>query len=79
MYSIQYVGFVMQGKLFTSVEATADFNGLCLVPSTGMIFAANEDTKIQTYYIPVSIFMHLNFSYIYLLMFKFSEYCMCQK
>jgi len=49
----------MQGKLFTSVEAAADFNGLCLIPNTGMIFAANEDTKIQTYYIPVSIFMHL--------------------
>ncbi|KAJ4433879.1 hypothetical protein ANN_16192, partial [Periplaneta americana] len=40
------------GKLFTSIEGTADFNGLCLVPNTGMIFAANEDTKIQTYYIP---------------------------
>jgi len=45
---------MMQGKLFTSIEAAADFNGLCLVPNTGMIFAANEDTKIQTYYIPVS-------------------------
>ena len=45
---------MMQGKLFTSVEAAADFNGLCLVPNTGMVFAANEDTKIQTYYIPVS-------------------------
>jgi ribosome biogenesis protein ENP2 len=40
------------GKLFTSIEAAADFNGFCLVPNTGMIFAANEDTKIQTYYIP---------------------------
>ncbi|XP_023703334.1 nucleolar protein 10 isoform X2 [Cryptotermes secundus] len=40
------------GKLFTSIEAAADFNGLCLVPNTGMIFAANEDPKIQTYYIP---------------------------
>ena len=45
---------MMQGKLFTSIEAAADFNGFCLVPNTGMIFAANEDTKIQTYYIPVS-------------------------
>lgn len=53
----------MQGKLFTSIEAAADFNGLCLVPNTGMIFAANEDTKIQTYYIPVSIFIYLNFIY----------------
>ena len=53
-YSVEYVGLVMQGKLFTSIEAAADFNGLCLVPNTGMIFAANEDTKIQTYYIPVS-------------------------
>jgi len=45
---------MMQGKLFTSIEAAADFNGLCLVPNTGMVFAANEDAKIQTYYIPVS-------------------------
>ncbi|KAJ9586209.1 hypothetical protein L9F63_020149, partial [Diploptera punctata] len=40
------------GKLFTSIEGSADFNCLYLVPNTGMIFAANEDTKIQTYYIP---------------------------
>lgn len=40
------------GKLVTSIEGSAEFNGLCVVPNTGMIFAANEDTKIQTYYIP---------------------------
>jgi hypothetical protein len=46
--------------LFTSIEAAADFNVLCLIPNTGMIFATSEDPKIQTYYIPVSIYMHLN-------------------
>jgi hypothetical protein len=59
-YNIQYFDFTIQGKLFTSIEAAANFNGLCLVPNTGMIFAANEDPKIQTYYIPVSIDVHFN-------------------
>jgi len=37
---------------YVSVEATTDFNDLCLVPNTGMMFMANEDKKMQTYYIP---------------------------
>lgn len=40
------------GNLFTAVEATSSFNDLCIVPNTGMFFIANEDAKIQTYYIP---------------------------
>ncbi|CAG9825089.1 unnamed protein product [Phaedon cochleariae] len=40
------------GKLYTSIEASTEFNNLCTVPNTGLIFLANENTKIQTYYIP---------------------------
>jgi hypothetical protein len=78
-YSIEYFDFVFQGKLFTSIEAAADFNGLCLVPNTGMIFAANEDPKIQTYYIPVSIYMHFDINCCCSLQrLYFSVYYMCQ-
>ncbi|XP_012256477.1 nucleolar protein 10 [Athalia rosae] len=40
------------GKLYTSIETQSDFNNLCVVPNTGMLFIANENTKMQTYYIP---------------------------
>ncbi|XP_075214682.1 nucleolar protein 10 lethal (2) 34Fd [Lycorma delicatula] len=42
------------GTLFTSIEAgsTTQFNELCVVPNTGLMFIANENVKIQTYYIP---------------------------
>ncbi|CAG9771940.1 unnamed protein product [Ceutorhynchus assimilis] len=40
------------GKLCTSIEASTEFNNLCLVPKTGLFFLANENTKIQTYFIP---------------------------
>ncbi|KAK2722714.1 hypothetical protein QYM36_003034, partial [Artemia franciscana] len=40
------------GKPFCSIEAKADFNDFCLVPDTGMMFLANEDKKMLTYYIP---------------------------
>ncbi|GLH04953.1 Nucleolar protein 10 [Gryllus bimaculatus] len=40
------------GKPFTSIEATADFNNLCYVRDSGLMFIANENTKILTYYIP---------------------------
>ncbi|XP_043496596.1 nucleolar protein 10 [Polistes fuscatus] len=40
------------GKLYTSIEAENDFNDLCVIPDTGMLLIANENTKIQTYYIP---------------------------
>lgn len=44
--------FYFQGTLFTSIEASTEFNNLCTVPQTGLLFIANENTKIQTYYIP---------------------------
>ncbi|XP_011502950.1 PREDICTED: nucleolar protein 10 [Ceratosolen solmsi marchali] len=40
------------GKIYTSIEAQSDFNDLCIIPNTGMMFMANENTKIQSYYIP---------------------------
>lgn len=40
------------GKIFTSIEHKSDFNDLCHVKNTGMLFIANEDVKILTYYIP---------------------------
>ncbi|XP_066581841.1 nucleolar protein 10 [Prorops nasuta] len=40
------------GKLYTSIEAQAEFNDLCVIPNTGMLMMANETTKMQTYYIP---------------------------
>lgn len=42
------------GNLFTSVQAVENskFNDLCIIPNTGMFFLANEEAKIQTYYIP---------------------------
>jgi hypothetical protein len=48
-----YIFFVyLQGKLYTSIEASTEFNNLCVVPKTGLFFIANENTKIKTYYIP---------------------------
>lgn len=45
----------MQGKLFAVIESgnETEFNNLCVIPQTGMLFIANENTKIQTHYIPV--------------------------
>lgn len=40
------------GKIFTSIEGKSDFNDLCYIKNTGMLFIANENTKILTYYIP---------------------------
>ncbi|XP_028130525.2 nucleolar protein 10 [Diabrotica virgifera virgifera] len=40
------------GKLYTSIDASSEFNNLCTVPNTGLFFLANENPKIQTYYIP---------------------------
>ncbi|XP_078042598.1 nucleolar protein 10 lethal (2) 34Fd [Augochlora pura] len=40
------------GKLYTSIEGKHDFNDMCVVPKTGMLLLANEDPKMQTYYIP---------------------------
>ncbi|XP_018577166.1 nucleolar protein 10 [Anoplophora glabripennis] len=40
------------GKLYTSIEASTEFNNLCTIANSGLFFLANENTKIQTYYIP---------------------------
>ncbi|XP_033201086.1 nucleolar protein 10 lethal (2) 34Fd [Bombus vancouverensis nearcticus] len=40
------------GKLYTSIEAQHDFNDMCVIPNTGMVLIANENTKMQTFYIP---------------------------
>nr|CAI5833691.1 unnamed protein product [Callosobruchus analis] len=40
------------GKLYTSIEASTEFNNLCVVPRSGLLFLATENTKMQTYYIP---------------------------
>ncbi|XP_023332640.1 nucleolar protein 10 [Eurytemora carolleeae] len=40
------------GKAYTSIEATADFNDLCLYKQSGILFLANEQPKMQVFYIP---------------------------
>lgn len=42
----------VSGKPFTSITAPADLNDLCLVGNSGLMFLANEDKKILSYYIP---------------------------
>ncbi|CAD1472939.1 unnamed protein product, partial [Heterotrigona itama] len=42
----------IRGKLYTSIEAQHDFNDMCVIPNTGMLLIANENTKMQTFYIP---------------------------
>ncbi|KAJ8289502.1 hypothetical protein GJAV_G00002060 [Gymnothorax javanicus] len=40
------------GKLFSSIEPQADVNDVCVYPDSGMLFTANEDPKMNTFYIP---------------------------
>ncbi|XP_050549656.1 nucleolar protein 10 isoform X2 [Spodoptera frugiperda] len=40
------------GKQYTSIESSADFNDLCVIPNTGLNLMAVEDQKMQIYYIP---------------------------
>ncbi|KFM59426.1 Nucleolar protein 10, partial [Stegodyphus mimosarum] len=40
------------GKPYTTIQAPAHLNDLCFVPDTGLLFLANEDKKILTYFIP---------------------------
>lgn len=40
------------GAPHTSIESTVDFNDLCIVPNSGMLFLATEDTKMQSYFLP---------------------------
>lgn len=44
------------GKPYTSIEPPdTSLNDISLIKDTGLFFVANEDQKILTYYIPVSI------------------------
>ncbi|XP_016424974.1 nucleolar protein 10 isoform X5 [Sinocyclocheilus rhinocerous] len=40
------------GKVFSSIEPQANINDVCLYPGSGMLFTANEDPKMNTFYIP---------------------------
>lgn len=40
------------GKQMAYIESTANFNDFCTIPNTGMFFFAQEDIKMQTFYIP---------------------------
>ncbi|XP_068621190.1 nucleolar protein 10 isoform X2 [Battus philenor] len=40
------------GKQYTNIEASVDFNDLCIIPNTGLCMMAVEDPKMQIYYIP---------------------------
>lgn len=40
------------GEPHTSIESGVDYNDLCVVPHSGMLFLATEDTKMQTYFLP---------------------------
>ncbi|EMP42003.1 Nucleolar protein 10 [Chelonia mydas] len=42
------------GKIFTSMEPEHDINDVCLYPNSGMLLTANEDPKMNIYYIPRS-------------------------
>uniref|UniRef100_A0A8C4WA75 Nucleolar protein 10 n=1 Tax=Gopherus evgoodei TaxID=1825980 RepID=A0A8C4WA75_9SAUR len=42
-----------QGKIFTSMEPEHAINDVCLYPNSGMLLMANEDPKMNIYYIPV--------------------------
>ena len=45
--------FYFKGKPHTSIESDVEYNDLCVVPNTGMMFMATEDKKMQTYFLPV--------------------------
>ncbi|XP_045605009.2 nucleolar protein 10 isoform X1 [Procambarus clarkii] len=40
------------GAPHTSIESGVDYNDMCVVPNSGMLFLASEDTKMQTYFLP---------------------------
>uniref|UniRef100_A0A4W4F4A9 Nucleolar protein 10 n=1 Tax=Electrophorus electricus TaxID=8005 RepID=A0A4W4F4A9_ELEEL len=40
------------GKIFSSIEPPTNINDVCVCPGSGMIFTANEDPKMSTFYIP---------------------------
>ncbi|KAJ8387931.1 hypothetical protein AAFF_G00148650 [Aldrovandia affinis] len=40
------------GKVFSSIEPQTDVNDVCVYPGSGMLFTANEDPKMNTFYVP---------------------------
>ena len=40
------------GKPHTSIESEVEYNDLCVLPDSGMIFLATEHTNMQTYFLP---------------------------
>ncbi|KAM9708617.1 nucleolar protein 10 [Menidia menidia] len=40
------------GKMFSSIQPESDINDVCMYPNSGMLFTANEDPKMNTFYIP---------------------------
>merc|ERR1719481_860338 len=40
------------GKPYTSIESTAEFNDMALYPRSGLVFLANEQPRMQVFYIP---------------------------
>uniref|UniRef100_A0A4W5PDC2 Nucleolar protein 10 n=1 Tax=Hucho hucho TaxID=62062 RepID=A0A4W5PDC2_9TELE len=40
------------GKVFSSIEPQTNINDVCIYPGSGMLFTANEDPKMNTFYIP---------------------------
>ena len=60
-YSKLMFFLIVKGKPFTSIEPGTGLNNLCLVPNSGMIFMANEASKILVYYIPVREFLEIFF------------------
>ncbi|KAG7225153.1 hypothetical protein INR49_014784 [Caranx melampygus] len=42
------------GKVFSSIQPQSNINDVCIYPQSGMLFTANEDPKMNTFYIPES-------------------------
>uniref|UniRef100_A0A3Q1I510 Nucleolar protein 10 n=1 Tax=Anabas testudineus TaxID=64144 RepID=A0A3Q1I510_ANATE len=40
------------GKVFSSIQPQSNINDVCMYPNSGMLFTANEDPKMNTFYIP---------------------------
>uniref|UniRef100_A0A8B9JP59 Nucleolar protein 10 n=1 Tax=Astyanax mexicanus TaxID=7994 RepID=A0A8B9JP59_ASTMX len=40
------------GKMFSSIEPSSSITDVCVYPGSGMLFTANEDPKMNTFYIP---------------------------
>ncbi|CAL9686184.1 unnamed protein product [Knipowitschia caucasica] len=40
------------GKVFSSIQPQTNINDVCIYPKSGMLFTANEDPKMNTFYLP---------------------------